>query len=85
MGDKVQDGNGINDVLRPLGNLMTLDYFRVFNRWGALLYQTNEWGVGWDGKYKGMAQPAETYTWVLSAKTSDGQTLKLSGKTLIIR
>jgi gliding motility-associated-like protein len=79
------DGNGINDLLRPLGKMVSLDYFRVFNRWGAMLYQTSEWGAGWDGKYKGMAQPAETYTWMLSGKTADGQTLKLSGKTLLIR
>jgi gliding motility-associated-like protein len=79
------DGNGVNDVLRPLGNLVSLDYFRVFNRWGAMLYQTSEWGAGWDGRYKGLAQPAETYTWMLSGKTADGQTLKLSGKTLLIR
>jgi gliding motility-associated-like protein len=79
------DGNGVNDRLRPLGNLVSLDYFRIFNRWGAMLYQTTEWGTGWDGRYKGVAQPAETYTWVLSGKTADGQTLKLSGKTLLIR
>jgi len=79
------DGNGVNDRLRPLGNQITLDYFRVFNRWGAMLYQTNEWGSGWDGSYKGLAQPSETYTWMLSGKTADGQTLKLSGKTLLIR
>jgi gliding motility-associated-like protein len=80
------DGNGINDLLRPLGNFaVTLDYFRVFNRWGAMLYQTSEWGAGWDGRYKGLAQPPETYTWTLSAKSADGQPLKLSGKTLLIR
>jgi hypothetical protein len=50
-----------------------------------MLYQTTEWGAGWDGRYKGVAQPAETYTWVLSGKTADGQILKLSGKTLLIR
>ena len=79
------DGNGVNDRLRPLGKQLTLDYFRVFNRWGAMLFQTNEWGSGWDGSYKGLAQPSETYTWMLSGKTADGQTLKLSGKTLLIR
>jgi gliding motility-associated-like protein len=79
------DGNGVNDRLRPLGNTVTLEYFRVFNRWGAMLFQTSEWGAGWDGRYKGVMQPAETYTWILSAKTADGQILKLSGKTLLIR
>lgn len=79
------NGNGVNDWLRPLGNIGTIDYFRVYNRWGALLYQTSESGEGWDGRYKGVLQPAETYTWLLSGKTPEGQPVKLSGKTLLIR
>ena len=79
------NGNGVNDLLRPLGNLANIDYFRVFNRWGAMLFQTSEMGAGWDGRYKGVNQAADTYTWLLSGKTADGQSIKLSGKSLLIR
>jgi gliding motility-associated-like protein len=79
------DGNGVNDVLRPLGNIGTLDYFRVYNRWGQLVYQGTQIGVGWDGRFKGTAQPSDTYTWLLLGKTPDGRQLKLSGKTFLIR
>ena len=79
------NGNGVNDRLRPLGNLATIDYFRVFNRWGAMVFQTSEIGAGWDGRYKGVNQSADTYTWLLSGKTADGQSIKLSGKSLLIR
>ena len=77
--------NGVNDKLRPMGNLSTIEYFRVFNRWGALLFQTNEHGEGWDGKFKGVDQPSETYTWMLSGKSTDGESFKISGKTYLIR
>ena len=79
------NGNNVNDRLRPLGNIIKLDYFRVYNRWGTLVYQTNVLGEGWDGRYKGEMQQPGTYTWILLGRASDGQPLKLSGKTVLIR
>jgi gliding motility-associated-like protein len=79
------NGNNANDQLRPLGNIASIDFFKVYNRWGNLVFQTNQTGVGWDGRFKGVLQPSDTYTWVLLGKTTDGQVIKLSGKTLLIR
>jgi gliding motility-associated-like protein len=79
------NGNNVNDRLRPLGNLSKINFFRVFNRWGNLLYETNTLGEGWDGLYKGVMQPAETYFWTLSGVLSNGESVKTSGKTLLIR
>jgi gliding motility-associated-like protein len=79
------NGNGVNDVLRPLGNITDLDYFRVYNRWGQLLFNTNQVGVGWDGTFNGTLQPTDTYTWILQGKGSNGEIVKMSGKALLIR
>lgn len=79
------NGNNINDRLRPLGNIGTINYFRIYNRWGNMLYQTNINGEGWDGKYRGVLQQSDTYTWILSGKMSDGKPFTLSGKTVLIR
>lgn len=79
------DGNNINDVLRPLGKIASIEYFKVFNRWGEMMYQTNVIGQGWDGRYRGITQPSDTYMWLISAKTTDGTVIKTSGKTLLIR
>ncbi len=79
------NGNGTNDVLRPLGELSSIEYFRVYNRWGKMLYQTSTLGEGWNGRLSGVVQASETYTWVLSGKTTDGQAIRLSGKTVLLR
>jgi len=79
------NGNNINDRLRPLGQISKIDYFRVYNRWGNMLFQTSIIGEGWDGRYKGVAQQSDTYTWILSGKTTDGKPIRLSGKTVLIR
>jgi len=80
------NGNGENDVLRPLlYNIRTLNYFRVFNRWGQVVFQTNAIGSGWDGKINGVLQPTETYTWILECTDNNGKQIKESGRTLLLR
>ena len=78
--------NGANDVLRPIFyKIDTLTSFKIYNRWGQLVFQTAEKGVGWDGTLKGVAQPSETYTWTVECRDIVGNPIKKSGKSLLIR
>ena len=79
------NGNNVNDRLRPVSGLSRIHTFRVYNRWGNLVYQTSEIGAGWDGTHKGVLQPADTYTWFLTGISLSGEQVKLSGNTLLIR
>ncbi|HSB92437.1 MAG TPA: PKD domain-containing protein [Flavitalea sp.] len=80
------DNNGQNDVLRPmLINFRSIKYFRVFNRWGKLVYQTSTIGSGWDGRINGAPQPTETYSWTFEGEDNTGKTIKASGKSVLIR
>ncbi|MBB1287269.1 gliding motility-associated C-terminal domain-containing protein, partial [Flavisolibacter sp. BT320] len=78
--------NNENDLLRPvLYNITSLSYFKVYNRWGQLVFETNEIGRGWDGTIKGVAQPTETYSWILQCTDNSGNVIKKSGRSLLIR
>lgn len=78
--------NGANDVLRPiLVNIPQIRYFRVYNRWGQLVYETNIIGAGWDGTYRGAPQPTETYTWIFEGVDTEGRVIKAGGKTILVR
>jgi gliding motility-associated-like protein len=78
--------NGANDVLRPvLYNIASVSYFKVFNRWGQLVFQTNTMNKGWDGTLNGVQQPTETYTWILECTDNSGNIIKKSGRSLLIR
>src|SRR5690606_20332062 len=48
------NGDGVNDYIRPIinGNFK-LQYFTIYNRWGNLVYTTNDANQGWDGRLKG--------------------------------
>jgi gliding motility-associated-like protein len=80
------NGDGHNDVLRPLTiDITELKYFRVFNRWGQLVFETNIIGAGWDGMYGGKPQVMDVYTWTLEAKGCDGQYYKRAGNSALMR
>jgi gliding motility-associated-like protein len=80
------NGDGHNDKLFPLTiNIVELKYFRVFNRWGQLMFETNIIGNGWDGIYKGVPQVQDVYTWTVEAYGADGKHYKLAGNAILMR
>ena len=82
------NGDGNNDRLYPiLVGISQLKYFRIYNRWGNLLFETANAAPsqGWDGTFKGSLQPVETYTWIAEGIDVDGLTIKRGGNTLLIR
>ncbi len=78
------DGN--NDVLRPiLLGMKSLAYFRVYNRWGQLLFSTSEKGKGWDGTFGGQPQQADTYVWMAQGVDFKNATITKKGYAVLIR
>ena len=62
-----------------------MKFFRVFNRWGQLVFETNVLGQGWNGIFNGKPQVIDTYTWTAEAIGVDGQLIKRTGKSVLIR
>jgi gliding motility-associated-like protein len=62
-----------------------LKFFRVFNRWGQLLFETHDPRQLWDGNFHGQKQPAETYVWTAEGLGINGQTIIRRGQTILIR
>jgi gliding motility-associated-like protein len=82
------NGDGQNDRLFPiLVGVDQLKYFRVYNRWGNLVYETRQAGIlgGWDGTYKGQPQAMDTFVWVAEGVDANGKTIKASGNSLLLR
>ncbi|MCW3119643.1 MAG: hypothetical protein JWM28_3725, partial [Chitinophagaceae bacterium] len=80
------NGDGHNDKLFPIPvNIKELKYFRVFNRWGQLMFETNVLRDGWNGIFKGQPQVSDTYTWTVEALGEDGKTYRRSGNSVLLR
>lgn len=66
------NGDGQNDVIYVKGYGIEELEFRIYNRWGELVFETNDISTGWDGTYKGIPQEMEVYVYTLRAKFKDG-------------
>ena len=80
------NGDGVNDVLKPiLVGMSAFHYFSVYNRWGNLIFTSQDPNVGWDGTFKGVAQPVETYLWIAEGVNTDGKTVVQKGMVSLVR
>ncbi len=63
------NGDGVNDVIYVDGwGIKKLNYFRIYNRWGQLLFESTDIKNGWDGTFRGVPQNMETYVYQVSAE-----------------
>jgi gliding motility-associated-like protein len=80
------NGDNLNDIFRPLAVGITgTEYFRVFNRYGQLIYQTNKWMQGWDGTYKGQKAPTGNYVWMIKGQAYTGAVIQMKGSVILLR
>jgi gliding motility-associated-like protein len=81
------NGDGVNDYLYPLNALKAADLqFRVYNRWGQMVFETTNWLNKWDGTMGGHPQPAGVYVWTLAYTDPDtGKRIFQKGTSILIR
>jgi gliding motility-associated-like protein len=80
------NGDGKNDVFKPvfLGAPSSFE-LRIFNRWGEKIFESRDVTVGWDGKFKGVDAPLETYVWTLTYVYGAGIQKSLTGNMTLLR
>jgi hypothetical protein len=82
--------NADNRYVKVFGNQLVEDdfQFRVFNRWGLMVYETlsleGMLHVGWDGRHKGDYLPSGAYPFILKAVTKSGDVVEKKGVISII-
>jgi len=60
------NGDHLNDVLKGRAYFRVETYnFRVFNRWGQLVFSTTSIQSGWDGRIAGKEAPSGNYVWTI--------------------
>ncbi len=81
--------DGINDIFIGNGVLLgATDFvFTIWNRWGELVFETNDYTEGWNGRKNnvGRDSPAGVYVYVLSYRTPRGEIVRLEGFSTLIR
>ncbi len=74
-----------NDHFFPLYEGVEAYRLEVFNRWGELLFMTEDVRVGWDGWYRGGPAKQDVYVWKAFARFSDGRETVMKGDVTLLR
>jgi gliding motility-associated-like protein len=71
----------------PDGSRNIIEYtLQIFDRWGKLVFETNDFNTGWDGKRRDGGQSSDgVYFWVVNAKGIDNQAYDLKGNVTLIK
>ena len=80
------NGDGVNDIIYARGwGLKELKSFKIYNRFGELVFESQDFENGWDGTYRGKDQNIETYVYTVEVLTFGGEILTKKGNISLIR
>jgi len=78
------DGRNDKFTPRPVG-IKQYNYFKVFNRWGQVIFSSTRQMDGWDGTIAGKEQPTGVYVWVIEGVAFDNRVITKKGTVTLIR
>ena len=79
------NGDQENDVLYVRSDIVEEVVFRIYNRWGELVFETTDMSKGWDGTFKGKPMDPDVYDYYLDGYCIDGQSFLIQGNVTLIR
>jgi gliding motility-associated-like protein len=79
------NGDGLNDELMAVGTFVLKFNLLIFDRWGNLVFETNDMSRGWNGELNGVKVPDGYYYFQMSARGIRNQKISRKGSILLIR
>jgi gliding motility-associated-like protein len=76
---------GQNSTVRVQGFGIARMTWRIYNRWGQVVYESNNRKGGWDGTFKSQPQPMDVYAYTLDVEFTDGTKIRKTGDITLIR
>ena len=76
---------GVNGIIKVLGFGINKMNWKIYNRWGQLVFSSSTQDLGWDGTFKGTLQPMDVYTYSLDVEFTDGKKLRKTGDISLLR
>ncbi len=75
-----------NDVFKPTFAGRLLNYhFMIYDRWGKMIFSTEDFSKGWDGSLNSLEQPPGTYVWICSYELQGRAPRTEKGTVTLIR
>lgn len=80
-------GGFLNEIFFPSNGFVDTKTYSldIFNRWGEVVFHTNNPREGWDGSSHGQRSPEAVYIYLLKAARADGTPIERVGSVTLIR
>ena len=84
------DGDGLNDILMIRGRGVTIKSFRIFNRWGEIVFEKENFypddpKFGWDGRVKGIPATPDVFVYTCEVFCDNGIPFTYKGNITILK
>ena len=80
------NGDGKNDFFKPVFIDAPVKYtIHIYDRWGAMVYESSDVNAGWDGTFKGKPQPSGTFIYYIQYNYTGQKTQGLEGAFQLLR
>jgi len=79
------NGDEKNDTLYVRGLFISRMEFRVYSRWGEVVFESNSPSLGWDGQLRGAPAPSGSYYYTLIATIGGATKVERVGEVVLIR
>lgn len=79
------NGDGANDILFVKGFGFAHMDFKIFNRWGELVFQSTDQKIGWDGTLREKDLDMDVFVFILKVDFTDGSRIEKKGNVTLIR
>lgn len=76
---------GRNSTIQVEGFGIAKMSWKIYNRWGQVVFESQNRKIGWDGTFQGKPQPMEVYAYTLDVEFSDGTRTRKTGDITLIR
>lgn len=78
------NGDGVNDSFYPVSRGTRLYDFKVYDRWGNIMFSTGDASAGWDGYYRGAVCKQDLYVWRVKVSGANGKLKELTGYVTLL-
>jgi gliding motility-associated-like protein len=80
------NSDGLNEQFRPIIKGVLEKYaFTIYNRFGQVIFSTNDQSLAWDGRFKGQVEPGDIYVWYCNYQFKDKPMKTEKGTVTLVR
>lgn len=79
------NGDGFNDVVYVRSLSISSMIYQVYDRWGGLVFESNDQATGWDGTSNGKKLDPGVYIYKFQATMVDGEVIEQAGNITLFR